>query len=1238
MREYYKSKYVTIEDLPSVGPTIASKLREMGFSTVESVAIATPKEIVAAGIGDKTARKIIKAARKAISIEFIRADELQRIRGNVLHLTTGSRTLDEIMGGGVETQSITEFYGEFGSGKCVAKDTQVLFFNSSTPQIGTISEVYERYRQQYGEKPYGNGFVVPAPSLKVIAFTGERFERVPSPYLYREGVKRLLRIRTLRGRELRLTRMHRLLTVTKAGLRWTKATDLRSACPVALPARLEMGSTSDLSPDDAYFIGLFVAEGTSKPLSISTARSEVAKWIEEYLRGRFGFNPRVEKRRRSYRVLLRKKCVELLGKLSECSASERYVPRSVLGANDSVAKHFLAGYLEGDGFLSSAVEICTKSKRLAIGLSYLLLKLGIQVTRSMKRTPKGIYYRLFIVGEDRNKLSSVPFRFSRYSIRTRGGAYGYPAAIADYIRRVYRETLGGGRGPIRKFRAGYKSRTFYHVFTRRGISRRQSFISRRVLEEIISFFEEGLKRLEEIRRGLLVDFDRRFREIYKAIPFPFRSLAPAVGLSKSGIGNYVTRACPRDERRRSEIRQALLREINLRIGKLRAAVEELTKLSQFSWDLVVEVSEIPYDDFVYDFVVPKGHTFIGGEIPTLLHNSQLCHQLCVTAQLPIEQGGLDGGALYIDTEQSFRVERIGQIARRFGLEPERVLHNIIYAEAYTSLPGSERVVVLNSGHFRQLPIGSVRPGGVSVQTFAFDLENGEMSVYPVTGFIRHRTNEPLYRIRTEYGREITVTGSHSLFIGVRFGKKRRTTARRKGNMRPVPFPASLLKVGDRVAIPARLPIPDHDVDAIDLYDKLAGKYDVVTDGNYVMLRHTGRRPATRIPRLSRITHDLLWLLGFFAAEGSYTTAKGRIRGLRFHSEKELLEKAKRVLENEFQITNARIYYAKPSGLATRPYWTLKVESRLLALVFSSVFGLAHASSTEKSIPPWVMELPKSKIKHFLMGLWEGDGHHNRPKERRILFTTPSKELAEQISLCLLKFGIVASIYSIPRHLLRPDQRQAYRVEARALSTNNILELEEATQNLHAPRFGDIVFAKVKSIEELPVKPQEVFDFEVKVEGKSVENFVGGYGGVCCHNSDHQIILLEKADKWIKEHNIKLVIIDSLTSNFRSDFIGREMLAERQQKLNRHMHKLLRLARAFNLSGVVTNQVMSRPDVVWAGNIVTPIGGHIVAHTTTTRVFLRKAKGARIARLVASPYLPEREARFRITENGIEDIE
>jgi len=142
-----------------------------------------------------------------------------------------------------------------------------------------------------------------------------------------------------------------------------------------------------------------------------------------------------------------------------------------------------------------------------------------------------------------------------------------------------------------------------------------------------------------------------------------------------------------------------------------------------------------------------------------------------------------------------------------------------------------------------------------------------------------------------------------------------------------------------------------------------------------------------------------------------------------------------------------------------------------------------------------------------------------------------------------------------------------------------------------------------------------------------------------YTSDHQIFLLENADKIIKENNIRLIIIDSLTSHFRSEYVGRETLALRQQKLNKHMHRLIRLARAFNATAVVTNQVMSKPDVFF-GDAVHPIGGHIVGHTSHTRIYLRKASRGpiRIARLVSSPYLPDGECTFKVTTNGIEETE
>ncbi|MEM2954878.1 MAG: DNA repair and recombination protein RadA [Candidatus Nanoarchaeia archaeon] len=139
-----------------------------------------------------------------------------------------------------------------------------------------------------------------------------------------------------------------------------------------------------------------------------------------------------------------------------------------------------------------------------------------------------------------------------------------------------------------------------------------------------------------------------------------------------------------------------------------------------------------------------------------------------------------------------------------------------------------------------------------------------------------------------------------------------------------------------------------------------------------------------------------------------------------------------------------------------------------------------------------------------------------------------------------------------------------------------------------------------------------------------------------YNSDHQMLLLDSAEEVIKKNDVKLIIVDSLTSTFRADYAGRGTLADRQQKLNRHMHRLQRLADVYNLAVYVTNQVMARPDVLF-GDPTAPIGGHIVGHQATYRVYLRKAKDEkRIAKLIDSPNLPEAEVVFRILTEGIRD--
>ena len=140
------------------------------------------------------------------------------------------------------------------------------------------------------------------------------------------------------------------------------------------------------------------------------------------------------------------------------------------------------------------------------------------------------------------------------------------------------------------------------------------------------------------------------------------------------------------------------------------------------------------------------------------------------------------------------------------------------------------------------------------------------------------------------------------------------------------------------------------------------------------------------------------------------------------------------------------------------------------------------------------------------------------------------------------------------------------------------------------------------------------------------------------NSDHQMILAEKVEDLIKKGvNVRLVVVDSMTAHFRAEFIGRGTLAERQQKINKHMHVLQRLADRYNFVVLVTNQVMARPDMFF-GDPTEAIGGHIVGHNSTFRIYLRRGKkGSRVAKLVDAPNLPEGEAVFQVLEEGIRDL-
>lgn len=168
-------------------------------------------------------------------------------------------------------------------------------------------------------------------------------------------------------------------------------------------------------------------------------------------------------------------------------------------------------------------------------------------------------------------------------------------------------------------------------------------------------------------------------------------------------------------------------------------------------------------------------------------------------------------------------------------------------------------------------------------------------------------------------------------------------------------------------------------------------------------------------------------------------------------------------------------------------------------------------------------------------------------------------------------------------------------------------------------------------------PERVFQIAESL-GLDPHETLGNIFLARAYNSSHQCLLTDHLFKFCPENNVKLVVVDSMIGHFRGEYVGRENLSERQQKLNSQLHKLLRLTEAYNLAVVITNQVQANPTAFF-GDPNRPAGGNVMAHASTHRVYLRKGgKGTRLATVIDSPYLPENKTRFRITEKGVEDAE
>ena len=479
---------------------------------------------------------------------------------------------------------------------------------------------------------------------------------------------------------------------------------------------------------------------------------------------------------------------------------------------------------------------------------------------------------------------------------------------------------------------------------------------------------------------------------------------------------------------------------------------------------------------------------------------------------------------------------------------------------FNSILADELVLLFNSEAAHLTPIEEyahavendrlLRPRRIRVP--AFDPRTGCISLQEATALIKHPPVRPdAFLIKTRYGREIRVTGDHSVF-------------RRSAAGQPEAIPVRELQVGEYIAIAGRVPVVEKDRPQVCLGDHLvetatspdrlwetavlsddlkpviaqqrAAIMDIVLDSSrfngsrskqnsagcayrkylrhgclplYVVMR---LRQQMRLPwpkdarlRLYRsgahvttpndiaITDELLWFLGLFLAEG--TLADYPQHGdyfLSLCSHQAALDQARDILQRAFGV---KVGYTAPVSNKAPSIYT---HSKLLCQVMGDLLGL-KGRSAEKRIPAWIFQLPLPRFKWFLEGYRVGDGTHSGSKVgNELTFTTVSKGLAQDLVYSLLRFGIVASLGQYESWIAhrQPDKRYPFfNVNVAELSNFNILTWDQGvTQTLNATRFGDLVWVPIKSIEAVPTTDY-VYDFSVPGH----ENFVAG-SGIFAHNT------------------------------------------------------------------------------------------------------------------------------------------
>jgi UDP-glucuronate decarboxylase len=421
--------------------------------------------------------------------------------------------------------------------------------------------------------------------------------------------------------------------------------------------------------------------------------------------------------------------------------------------------------------------------------------------------------------------------------------------------------------------------------------------------------------------------------------------------------------------------------------------------------------------------------------------------------------------------------------------------------------------------------------GVRVPAFT---EGGTMTAAPAQALIAHPTDERCYEITTRYGRSVRVTGHHSVFVEGENGA-------------PLAKPAEDLAVGDHIAIARRIEVPERDRRWIsmvevwrwcenDVWDLLVEspglgalawehRFDLFGQlaahersrpqhwrnrvwTQIIRMRDTNRVPlpvlwavlgrlpedatvrlrtagrSVPMPAMIEITDELLWLLGLWVAEGSWHEKEGNAF-LTLSGEEALLERAAKVIERQLGL-----HVIRAAGSDARAA-SIFIHSKLL-LRLMDFLGFA---GNAKRIPGWILGLPLSRLKWFIEGYREGDGVHSGARyaeQRKHYFSTIHAELKDDLVVAFARFGLVPSIgrYESTFRAKTGDRTYPYwAITLSHVTPWSPLEWDGGVQQvLNARTNGDLVWAKIQAIEEVPAT-ELVYDFSVP----GLENFWAGTG-------------------------------------------------------------------------------------------------------------------------------------------------